>query len=260
MGIPTFKLSGHEATRTYARNTSSILRIESVLFNNHFLEFPAFLTDMSQTFTSTWNSENVFGRNDPIGIFQGTVRTVGLAFNVVAGNLEEAKLNTHKLGVFASFLYPSYKQNKGKAIDELGNINIVPTGTSHMYGSPLVRVKFANLIDNNLNGGGAGLLGWIGSLNINPVLDNGTFISGGNHYPKSFDISFDLNVLHDRTPGYDQESNWQGQKYFFGGQTKYTEAANELLEDSDNDEYNSSPGPTEEEQLDAIFGPESDNS
>ena len=109
MGIPTFKLSGHEATRTYARNTSSILRIESVLFNNHFLEFPAFLTDMSQTFTSTWNSENVFGRNDPIGIFQGTVRTVGLAFNVVAGNLEEAKLNTHKLGVFASFLYPSYK-------------------------------------------------------------------------------------------------------------------------------------------------------
>jgi len=252
MGIPTFKLSTDTTATNYANSTGSKLIIKSELFDNHKLEFLAYLTDMSQNFASTWNTENLFGRNDPVGIFQGTVRTISLSFNVVAGTLEEAILNTDKLGVLASFLYPSYKQNTGKAIDELGNVQIVPTGTSHMYGSPLVRVKFANLIDNNMKGGGDGLLGWIGSLSISPVLDNGTFIIGSHgdakHYPKTFDISFDLNVLHDRTPGFDQDSNWQGYKHFFGGQTRLTQGVNETLEDFDNDEYNSSfREPTPEE-------------
>jgi len=249
MGIPTFKLSTDVAARTYANNTGSKLIIKSELFDTHKLEFLAYLTDMSQTFTSTWNSENVFGRNDPIGIFQGTVRTVNLSFNVVGGTLEEAKLNTEKLAVLASFLYPSYKANNGKGLDASGNVVSVPMGSSHMFGSPLVRVKFANLIDNNLGDGNDGLLGWIGSLSVNPVMDNGTFILGQDHYPKSYDISFDFNVLHDRTPGYDQNQNWQGQKYFFGGKTKYTQAANELLEDFDNDEYNSSPQESTPEEI-----------
>ena len=56
MTIPTFKLSEDSQTEGYAIDTNSILRIQSVLFDQHVLEFPAFLTDMSQTFTSTWNS------------------------------------------------------------------------------------------------------------------------------------------------------------------------------------------------------------
>ena len=223
MAIPTFKLSTDNTAESYAKSTASFLRIESALFDNHVLEFLAYLTDMSQTFTSTWNTENVFGRNDPIGIFQGTVRVINLGFSVVAGNLEEARLNTDKLGVLASFLYPSYKQNVGKGLDAAGQIVSVPMGSSHMYGSPLVRVKFANLIDNNLGGGGDGLLGWVGGLSINPVLDHGTFISGQNHYPKAFEISFDLNVLHDRTPGYNEFGGWQGNDYFFGGDRVFVE-------------------------------------
>ena len=227
MTIPTFKLSEDSQTEGYAIDTNSILRIQSVLFDQHVLEFPAFLTDMSQTFTSTWNSENIFGRNDPIGIFQGTVRTVSLSFNLVAGTAEGAAANTDKLAILASFLYPSYKQNVGKGLDAAGQVVSVPMGSSHMYGSPLVRVKFANLIDNNLGEGGEGLLGWISGLSLTPVMDNGTFIVGSGkdakHYPKSFDVSFDLNVLHDRTPGYNEFGGWLGNDYFFGGDRVFVE-------------------------------------
>ena len=252
MTIPSCPLSTDIIATGYANATGSKLIITSMLFDKHQLEFLAFLTDMSQTFASTWNSENVFGRNDPIGIFQGTVRTISLAFNVVAGDMREAKLNTEKLSVLASFLYPSYKSVKAIAIDQADMEVPSATGTSYMYGSPLVRVKFANLIDNNEAGGGDGLLGWIGSLSVTPVMDNGTFIEGTNHYPKTFDVSFDFNVLHERTPGYDEKGQYQGEKHFFGAghaiATTPAEEAQYAAEDAENDEYNSSPNePTPEE-------------
>jgi len=259
MAIPSYLIAGKENALTYddkakgyATATGSKLIITSMLFDKHQLEFLAFLTDMSQTFASTWNSENVFGRNDPIGIFQGTVRTISLAFNVVAGDVREAKLNTEKLSVLASFLYPSYKSVKAIAIDQADMEVPSATGTSYMYGSPLVRVKFANLIDNNEAGGGDGLLGWIGSLSVTPVMDNGTFIEGTNHYPKTFDVSFDFNVLHERTPGYDEKGQYQPEQYFFGTGRPIVntpaEKAQYAAEDAENDEYNSSPNePTPEE-------------
>jgi hypothetical protein len=201
----------------YAGGTNSILEITSMLFSGRTIKFLAFLTDMSQTFTSTWNSENLFGRNDPVGIFQGTVRVVNLSFDVVAGEVQEAALNAQKIEALISFLYPSYKLESAKLVDETGMaIENPPKGASYMYGSPLVRVKFANLIDNNLGGGGKGLLGWIGGLSVNPVLDHGTFVNGGAHYPKAFTLSFDLNVLHDQTPGWDQNGNWLGETMTFG--------------------------------------------
>lgn len=227
----------------YAASTNSILEITSVLFTNHTVQFLAYLTDISQTFTSTWNSENLFGRNDPVGIFQGTVRTINVAFSLVAGNPIEARNNLVKLDILSSFLYPSYKEvprrtnpNSQVPVGEqatntepdLGNVQELKT--MHMYGSPMVKVKFANLINSNLSGnsgfstktdlvktgGGDGLLGWIGSLNVNPVMDNGTFTDGMDHLPKTIELSFDFTVTHQATPGYNQHGQWLGKRHFFG--------------------------------------------
>lgn len=243
MAIPTYKLSNNNMAANYAASTNSILEITSVLFTNHTVQFLAYLTDISQTFTSTWNSENLFGRNDPVGIFQGTVRTINVAFSLVAGNPIEARNNLVKLDILSSFLYPSYKEvprrtnpNSQVPVGEqatntepdLGNVQELKT--MHMYGSPMVKVKFANLINSNLSGnsgfstkadlvktgGGDGLLGWIGSLNVNPVMDNGTFIDGMDHLPKTIELSFDFTVTHQATPGYNQHGQWLGDKHFFG--------------------------------------------
>ena len=74
------------------------------------IEFLAFLDTFTQSFTSTWNSEQVYGRNDPIGTFQGTQRTLNLAWTVPAGNVTEAKQNLERFSSLAQLLYPSYSE------------------------------------------------------------------------------------------------------------------------------------------------------
>ena len=219
MAIPTIKLSTDSTLETYADNTNSILEIRSMLFETHIVKFLAFLTSMDQSFDSTWNTEEVFGRNDPIAIFQGTRRTISLAFSVVAGNLSEAKLNLKKIDVLTSFLYPSYKKVTGKASEGLGSIY----AASYMNGAPLVKVKFANLVNSNVSGHKDGLMGYIESLSVSPVLDAGTFIDNigmpfleKKHYPKTYELSFSLNVLHQQTPGWSTDGDWLGEEHFFG--------------------------------------------
>ena len=50
------------------------------------ISFLAFLTSFNQNFTSTWNTEVVYGRADPIATFQGNQRNIDLAWEVPAGN------------------------------------------------------------------------------------------------------------------------------------------------------------------------------
>ena len=238
MAIPSVLLSTDNTLKTYAENTNSVLEITSMLFTGHSVKFLAFLTDMSQNFDSTWNSEQVFGRNDPIAIFQGTTRTISLGFNVVAGNLKEAVENLKKIDVLASFMYPSYRDNGTISTEE--GLTVQQTVTSkHMYGAPLIKVKFANLINGNL-AGSDGLLGYVSALSIVPNLDNGSFISNQNHFPKSFDISFSLNVLHQRTPGWNADvldGEWNGDAHFFGTPKRASAVVEgeRALEDLEND-------------------------
>ena len=249
MAIPSVLLSTDNTLKTYAENTNSVLEITSMLFTGHSVKFLAFLTDMSQNFDSTWNSEQVFGRNDPIAIFQGTTRTISLGFNVVAGNLKEAVENLKKIDVLASFMYPSYRDNGTISTEE--GLTVQQTVISkHMYGAPLIKVKFANLINGNL-AGSDGLLGYVSALSIVPNLDNGSFISNQNHFPKSFDISFSLNVLHQRTPGWNADvldGEWNGDAHFFGTPKRASAVVEgeRALEDLENDEYNTSFDPPPE--------------
>ncbi len=212
MAIPKILLSTDSTLEKYADGTNSILEIRSMLFEPHIVKFLAFITSMDQSFDSTWNTEEVFGRNDPIAIFQGTRRTISLAFSVVAGNLSEAKLNLKKIDVLTSFLYPSYKKVTGKASEGLGSVY----AASYMNGAPLVKVKFANLINSNVSGKDDGLMGYIESLSVSPVLDAGTFVQNMQHYPKTYELSFSLNVLHQQTPGWNTNGDWIGDNHFLG--------------------------------------------
>mgnify|MGYP003120072913 CR=1 FL=1 len=46
------------------------------------IQFEAFLTAYNDSFNSNWNSENVYGRNDPMETYAGTDRTISLSFEV----------------------------------------------------------------------------------------------------------------------------------------------------------------------------------
>ena len=106
-------------------------------------------------------------------------------------------------------LYPSYVTPETQGASSTRIIN----------SPPLIRVKFANLICDYVNPS-RGLLGYLnGSINIDHGLDSsGMFIveQGGNGviYAKTYEISFNMNVLHEGTPGFDEK----GEGQFIDGQ------------------------------------------
>jgi len=262
MAIPTLPVSLDSELREYAQKTGSKLIVSSVLFDDHIVEFLPFITDLSQTFNSTWNTENVFGRNDPIGIFQGTTRVISIGFDLIAGSLAEAQLNLQKLDYLASFMYPSYKENPQTAFNAGGANQQIPKSTTHMYGAPLIRVKFANLVNNSISGGNDGLLGWSNTLSINPDFNHGTFIKKtGNpvHFPKLIQVSFDLNVLHEATPGYSADGVFSaGKEYFFGTPTEAGRAQQEAQQAAEDELNNQIAREIEEERTGESIDEEND--
>lgn len=156
------------------------------------VSFPAYLDTFSDAYRSNWSETEVFGRMDTIPTYQNTERALALAWSVPASSFEEAQANLGKINQMISFLYPLYDQGHG--------------GATLINQSPLVRIKFGNLV-RNLNGDG--LLGWLHGLTFDPEMGNGVFTQttphGERYYPKSYRINCELTVLHENEFGYSIE-------------------------------------------------------
>ena len=152
--------------------------------------FRAFLTDFQDQFQSEWNSEDVYGRMDPIQTFKGTKRTISLAWDLVADSFEEAKSNMTKCAKLFKMLYPTYE------------------GTT-MKASPMMKLKFANLITDtavsgieNASAQAAGLTGTIDGFAYSPDLEQGFFEEGAAVYPQTIALECTFIVMHTHDLGY----------------------------------------------------------
>ena len=210
--------STNDGTQLYAQSTDSVIKIYS-LVSDLEVHFKAFLTDLSDDFQSTWNSEDVFGRMDPIGTFSGTKRTISVGWDVPAASLEEAKSNMKALKTLTSMLYPGYS---GNTVSVDGQ-EITPANS--ISKAPLVRVKFANLIasaeGDDSDAKNSGLLGWIDGVNLAPDVGQGFLIEEKIQYPKLYKLSIKLNVLHEHELGFDDDGKYiateSASKWPFGG-------------------------------------------
>jgi len=158
--------------------------------------FKAFLTSYDDNFSSEWSSERVYGRMDPIHTFQGTTRTISLAWDVPSADFTEAEKNFKNATSMYSMLYPAYS----------AGIITAP---------PLIKLKFANLIyDASVTFEGsaaagaktAGLLGWLAELSFAPDLDAGFFDEKpGFLIPQTIKLNCTFNVLHQHPLGWNAD-------------------------------------------------------
>ena len=152
--------------------------------------FRAFLTDFQDQFQSEWNSEDVYGRMDPIQTFKGTKRTISLGWDLVADSFEDAKSNMKKCATLFKMLYPTYE------------------GTT-MKASPMMKLKFANLITDtkisgieNASAQDAGLTGTIDGFAYSPDLEQGFFEEGAAVYPQTIALECTFIVMHTHDLGF----------------------------------------------------------
>ena len=176
------------------------------------VQFPAILDSYSETFKPSYSPEQVYGRMDPIQKYVSTSRTINVGFKVIAYDEDHAHRNLHALSSLAEFLYPVYDygsfQLDGRDLkyqDALSNATAIRE-------APLLRVKFANLIqrtDKTFKNGkdptyiNTGLLVAPSSFNFEPDKEAGYFPVEDNYlFPKQIKLSLNFNVLHENTLGW----------------------------------------------------------
>lgn len=163
-------------------------------FSGAEVAFKAFLTTYNESFASRWNSQPVFGRPDPLQTYQGTSRTLTLAWKVPAFSREDAESNLVKTSTLTRMLYPEYSM--------LDNANTISK-------APLVKIKFANLIFDASRGPGgdvrtSGLLGAITTFSWSPDLEQGFFDPSNQLFPKLLNLNIGFNVLHQHSLGWEK--------------------------------------------------------
>lgn len=156
--------------------------------------FPAYLKKIDDVITPEFTPTKVFGRTDPIQTYKGTTRKITTQFEIPAYSEYDANEIMKKFNILIKNLYPGYIENQGQ--------NIINS-------PPLVRLKFANIINNPFKGD-IGLLGSPDAITINHNFDTaGTFIIAdsenkqGYIYAKAYTLSFGFTVLHEEIIGWD---------------------------------------------------------
>lgn len=213
------------------------------------IRFKAMLTQFEDQYTSDWNTEQTFGRMDPIKSFRGTQRMITLGWDLPAASIEEARFNLRNCSKFLSMLYPSYdtgavteeqkatepetpdRQVAQDTVLSSKKDTLPPSNNAAtIKGAPLFKLKFANLIqsaaftseaNSNIE---SGLVGAIDGLTYSPDVDQGFFDpskdQNGNDiagilYPQTIRLSFGFFVTHDHPLG------WSGSNFRAPGAFPY---------------------------------------
>lgn len=152
------------------------------------LAFPAFIKKVDDSINPSYETKKVYGRMDPIPVYNGTTRTIKFDLSIPSNGLAHSREIARKLDILTKNLYPSYQTN--------GSVNVISS-------PPLVTVFFSNLIYDKFTN--ASLLGYFqNGVSITHDLEKGVFSRGEGYetYPKAYNLNFNLNVLHYYTPGY----------------------------------------------------------
>ena len=205
MAFPSLTLGDFEnISDNIAKNQTGPLTFKSMV-SGHTVEFKAFIESLTTSFKSNWNTENVYGRMDPVATFQGTQRTIQLSWTVPAATVGEARHNLNAVASLSTMLYPGYTANQIKVTD--GNDTSTLTTANSISRSPLIKIKFANLIRAK---DGEGLLGYCDGFDHQIEIPMGFFIDNQKMYPKVIKISCNFTVLHQHDLGFDNNNDWIG--------------------------------------------------
>jgi hypothetical protein len=179
---------------TYASGRDYHIYFVSAANSFAFVSFKGFLTQFGDSFSSNWSQTPAYGRMDNIRTFQNTTRTMNVSFAIPAFDEDEARHNIVKVGDLTKMLYPVYSAGPGDSATSISK-------------APLIRLRFANLIrDGRLPF--SGLLGTVSGLQIEHVLDHGFFDLPNMLLPKTINISFTFEILHEHITGWTGDSEW----------------------------------------------------
>jgi hypothetical protein len=230
------KFKKRDFNNTNASIAGTILEIIPVHIKNPpVIQFMAYMSDISDHHRSSYSENSGYGRSNPYYIWTKGDRSIRTNFVIPSTSVTSGLDNLNNLSWLISSQYPTYKDRR--------------TATS-IAASPLFRVRYGNLIAS-VAGGGQGLLCVInGGVNVTMVHADGFIAAvpygmaagGGNTagqliknagfdnairegqkilIPKTIKIGLNLEVVHDHSLGWDQDtgewrSKWSAPGFPYG--------------------------------------------
>lgn len=195
----------------------------------------AYIDTYNENYTSDWNQEKVFGRQDPIATFKDTSREITLAVKVIANSEAEGRKNLEDCNRLIQFLYPAYQAaNRANTIAR----------------PPLCRMRFANLIRradgaDSPNAREGGLLGFFTSISLTVEDDEGYFDPGAaTLIPKVISLGMSYKPLHEHDLGWGPEIGFNNPEFV---DFPYGQSTIAVTESPDLQVATATPGVTEGE-------------
>jgi hypothetical protein len=177
----------------YATHLGNFISFTSTINGELIAKFKAMITQFDDQFSSEWNSEQVYGRNDPIQTFRNTTRKISIGWDSPSYSYSDAKKNMVAASNLIRMLYPSYESRNS---------------VSTINKAPIIKVSFRNLVQGY---DGQALLVTLDGITFSPDLEAGwydiaeprdKFIIDHDLVPKLLKFSCTMTVLHQETIGF----------------------------------------------------------
>lgn len=180
------------ALQYYADNKGYNLEVFHVPTGDQ-VSIRAFLKSHTDTTDVKWNSDNVFGRPDAIHNWSSTGRRISVSFDIVGTDVFECLQNLSKFNRLYSYSYPAYTNSRS---------------STTISASPLVKVRYANLIHNGTQEPGGtvqdcGLVGAITGIKYQAIENLGYIDYIDNLIPKGITTAIEFTVLHTHKVGWE---------------------------------------------------------
>lgn len=176
--------------------------------SNDTVSFSAYLTKFQDAFSQTWNSEEVYGRMDPIYMFKNTKRKLQISFDVPSEDQTDGQVNFRKISKMIKYSYPTYvRPGKSQTIGDIQTGAAKTTQTSPFSNAllistpPLFGVRFANLIRSNTGK----LVCKIDNFSFDLDTESGYFAKNGNLYAMIYKVDLSLDVIHTDPLGWEKD-------------------------------------------------------
>jgi hypothetical protein len=150
------KLNGTDGksrfTKEEVKEIERVLEAQYVPFyiqdlrTNEFLNFHAFVENVSDSYSANWNDTEGYGRMDAVQVYKGTTRSISVDFMIVATSEKDFDRVWWTINRLVTMIYPQW--SKGEEI-ELNGQKVIQPFSQVITSSPLVRLRVGDLIASN---------------------------------------------------------------------------------------------------------------
>lgn len=117
---------------------------------NEIVSFHAFLASISDDYSVNYESSEGIGRIEPVKIYKGTTRKIGMSFYVAATSEDDFDHMWFKINKLTTLIYPQYTRGRDLLPSDGENQYRFTAPFSQIPGaSPLIRIRLGDLFRSN---------------------------------------------------------------------------------------------------------------